>query len=278
MFKVRTILFVVLLMLSTNTVAHAESLFSPITQEDESIFLTDTSDHRNLVDKKADSESDMDDFNIHFDDLYAMKLLMKLRSEPVTYTVAEGDNLYRIALANDLSLNELMDMNNITGDLIFPGDELIVKQGTGHLEDTPKRQVMGVTAPPIEPVAPIAASPSSSASTKVAVSAPVVTAEPKTEGSVEMTMEATAYTAYCTGCSGTTAYGIDLRANPNEKVIAVDPRIIPLGTRVWVEGYGEAIAGDTGGAIKGNKIDVFIPSYDNAIQWGRKQVKLIILD
>ena len=278
MFKVRTILFVVLLMLTTNTVAHAESLFSPITQEDESIFLTDTSDHRNLVDKKADLESDMDDFNIHFDDLYAMKLLMKLRSEPVTYTVAEGDNLYRIALANDLSLNELMDMNNITGDLIFPGDELIVKQGTGNLEDVPKRQVMGVTAPPIEPVAPSAASTPNTASTKVATSAPVVTAEPKTEGSVEMTMEATAYTAYCTGCSGTTAYGIDLRANPNEKVIAVDPRVIPLGTRVWVEGYGEAIAGDTGGAIKGNKIDVFIPSYDNAIQWGRKQVKLIILD
>lgn len=278
MFKVRTILFVVILLLSTNTVAHAESLFSPITQEDESIFLTDTSDHRNLVDKKADLESDMDDFNIHFDDLYAMKLLMKLRSEPVTYTVAEGDNLYRIALANDLSVNELMDMNNISGDLIFPGDELIVKQGTGISEDTPKRQVMGVTASPIEPVAPSAASTPKTASTKVATSAPVVTAEPKTEGAVEMTMEATAYTAYCTGCSGTTAYGIDLRANPNEKVIAVDPRVIPLGTRVWVEGYGEAIAGDTGGAIKGNKIDVFIPSHENAMQWGRKQVKLRILD
>lgn len=93
-----------------------------------------------------------------------------------------------------------------------------------------------------------------------------------------MVVTATAYTAYCTGCSGTTAYGIDLRANPNRKVIAVDPRVIPLGTKVWVEGYGEAIAGDTGGAIKGNKIDVFIPSYDNAMAWGVKTVKLKVLN
>ena len=93
-----------------------------------------------------------------------------------------------------------------------------------------------------------------------------------------MLVTATAYTAYCTGCSGTTAYGIDLRANPNQKVIAVDPKIIPLGTKVWVEGYGEAIAGDIGGAIKGNKIDVFIPSYDNAMEWGVKKVKLKVLN
>ena len=89
-----------------------------------------------------------------------------------------------------------------------------------------------------------------------------------------MTVTATAYTAYCTGCSGTTAYGIDLRSNPNQKVIAVDPSIIPLGTKVWVEGYGEAIAGDVGSAIKGHKIDVFIPSYENAMEWGVKKVKL----
>lgn len=93
-----------------------------------------------------------------------------------------------------------------------------------------------------------------------------------------MTVTATAYTAYCEGCSGTTAYGINLRENPHMKVIAVDPNIIPLGTKVWVEGYGYAIAGDTGGAIKGNKIDVFIPSHDQAMQWGVKKVKIKILD
>ena len=63
-------------------------------------------------------------------------------------------------------------------------------------------------------------------------------------------MTATAYTASCAGCSGITATGINLKANPNQKVISVNPTVIPLGSKVSVEGYGEAIAGDTGGAIK----------------------------
>jgi 3D (Asp-Asp-Asp) domain-containing protein/LysM repeat protein len=93
----------------------------------------------------------------------------------------------------------------------------------------------------------------------------------------EITVTATAYTANCEGCSGITATGIDLKANPNAKVISVDPNVIPLGSKVYVDGYGYATAADTGGAIKGNVIDVFIPSKEEAIQWGRKQVKVTIL-
>lgn len=93
-----------------------------------------------------------------------------------------------------------------------------------------------------------------------------------------MTMEATAYTADCAGCSGVTATGIDLNNNPNKKVIAVDPNVIPLGSRVHVEGYGEAIAGDTGGAINGNTIDVHVPTKSEAYQWGRRTVEVTILD
>ena len=69
-----------------------------------------------------------------------------------------------------------------------------------------------------------------------------------------------------------------MRSNPNLKVIAVDPNVIPLGSKVWVEGYGYAIAGDTGGAIKGNKIDVLVQSKQEAIQWGRKKVRIKVLD
>ena len=97
-------------------------------------------------------------------------------------------------------------------------------------------------------------------------------------GGTEMTVESTAYTAYCAGCSGTTATGFNLRSNPNAKVIAVDPRVIPLGTKVWVEGYGYAVAADTGGAIKGNKIDVFFPEKSQAYKWGRKKVKIRIVN
>ncbi|MEW4207144.1 LysM peptidoglycan-binding domain-containing protein [Priestia megaterium] len=93
-----------------------------------------------------------------------------------------------------------------------------------------------------------------------------------------LTVEATAYTANCAGCSGTTATGVDLKANPNQKVIAVDPSVIPLGSKVYVEGYGEAVAADTGGAIKGNRIDVFVPAEGDAQQFGRKSVKITVMN
>lgn len=89
----------------------------------------------------------------------------------------------------------------------------------------------------------------------------------------EMTVTATAYTANDGGISGITATGVNLNKNPNAKVIAVDPSVIPLGSKVYVEGYGEAIAADTGGAIKGNKIDVHVPSKSQAQNWGVKSVE-----
>jgi uncharacterized protein YabE (DUF348 family) len=94
----------------------------------------------------------------------------------------------------------------------------------------------------------------------------------------EMYVISTAYTAYCNGCSGTTANGYNLRSNPNAKVIAVDPNVIPLGSKVYVDGYGYAVAADTGGAIKGHKIDVFFSDKSAAYRWGRKQIKIKILD
>ncbi|WP_026673692.1 G5 and 3D domain-containing protein [Alkalihalobacterium bogoriense] len=93
-----------------------------------------------------------------------------------------------------------------------------------------------------------------------------------------ITVTATAYTANCSGCSGITATGINLNNNRNKKVIAVDPSVIPLGSRVHVEGYGEAIAGDTGGNIVGNKIDVHVPTRSEAQRWGVRTVKVTILD
>ncbi|WP_043931807.1 G5 and 3D domain-containing protein [Bacillus sp. EB01] len=97
-------------------------------------------------------------------------------------------------------------------------------------------------------------------------------------GGKEFYVSSTAYTAGCNGCSGITATGINLRANPNVKVIAVDPRIIPLGTKVYVEGYGYAIAADKGSAIKGYKIDVFFPNLSDAYRWGNRKVKIKILN
>lgn len=83
------------------------------------------------------------------------------------------------------------------------------------------------------------------------------------------TMLATAYTPG----DGVTATGVQAKKG----VVAVDPRVIPLGTRVYIPGYGEAIAADTGGAIKGLRIDLCFATHREAINFGRKPVKVYIL-
>ncbi|MBI0578035.1 cell wall-binding protein [Neobacillus cucumis] len=86
-------------------------------------------------------------------------------------------------------------------------------------------------------------------------------------------------TAYSYSSSGAiTRMGYNIKENPYMKLIAVDPSVIPLGSKVWVEGYGVAVAGDTGGAIHGHIIDVLKPTKAQALAWGRRTVKVKILD
>ena len=84
-----------------------------------------------------------------------------------------------------------------------------------------------------------------------------------------LNVEATAYTY--TG--NKTATGVE----PREGLIAVDPKVIAMGSKVYVEGYGYALAADTGGAIRGNRIDVFFPTFRQCIDWGRKSVHIYVL-
>ncbi|HZY98457.1 MAG TPA: ubiquitin-like domain-containing protein [Candidatus Baltobacteraceae bacterium] len=81
-------------------------------------------------------------------------------------------------------------------------------------------------------------------------------------------MVATAYTAACAGCSGITAIG----RPAGHGIVAVDPSVIPLGTHLFIPGYGLAIAGDTGGAIHGYRIDLGFNSERAAMLFGRRQV------
>lgn len=81
-------------------------------------------------------------------------------------------------------------------------------------------------------------------------------------------MMATAYTAGSAGGSGYTAIG----RRAGYGVVAVDPRVIPLGTHLYIAGYGMAVAGDTGGDIVGNRIDLGFDSYRSAIRFGRREV------
>lgn len=77
---------------------------------------------------------------------------------------------------------------------------------------------------------------------------------------------------------GRTATGTKARRNPGGySTVAVDPRVIPYGTKLFIEGYGYGIAEDTGGAIKGRKIDVFFNTNSECMKWGRRTVTVHIL-
>ena len=59
---------------------------------------------------------------------------------------------------------------------------------------------------------------------------------------------------------------------------AVDPKVVDLGSRLWVEGIGEVVAADRGGVIKGNRIDIYMKRHEEAVKWGRRVVRVKIMD
>lgn len=85
-------------------------------------------------------------------------------------------------------------------------------------------------------------------------------------------------TAYTSAAGSTTASGRVVERNQNGiSTVSVDPNVFPLGTILYIEGYGYAIASDTGSAIKGNEIDVYFDSSSECNAWGNKDVKVTVL-
>ena len=93
-------------------------------------------------------------------------------------------------------------------------------------------------------------------------------------GSRSFIVVATAYAANTGGAGSRTATGTGVYKG----IVAVDPRVIPLGTKLYIDGYGPAIAADTGGAIKGNRIDLGFSTAGEAFAWGRRTVAVHIVD
>ena len=191
------------------------------------------------------------------------------------YTVKYGDTLSVIAEAMDVSLDALIRVNDIqNANLIYAGttikfsadkQEVVVKteeeEHTYKVEDN--TEVVEVKA--VEPT------PQTATSQEVQTT---TTAPATTEG-YTLTVEATAYSYAETGLSSYTADGTNLVNDP--MVIAVDPRVIPLGTMVEIPGYGVFRAADTGGAIVGNKIDVHFPTVAETYNFGRRTITIRIL-
>jgi len=82
--------------------------------------------------------------------------------------------------------------------------------------------------------------------------------------------EATAYTW--------TGYRTATGPWPSRGMVAVDPRVIPLGTELYIEGYGPAVAADTGGAIRGQRIDLYMDTKHECLQWGRRQGEVRVIE
>ena len=166
----------------------------------------------------------------------------------------------------------------------------VSRQTLGETRREPVEEVIGIgpaVVPAVVP-APAPAAPPRARPPPPAPAAPLRSATaPAPSGGPEgarrsMSMVATAYDPgpASTGKSpGHPAYGITasgMRAGYG--VVAVDPRVIPLGTRLYIPGYGNAIAGDTGGAIKGQRIDLGYATYNEAIRFGRQTVTVYVLD
>lgn len=204
------------------------------------------------------------------------------------YTVKKGDSLWKIGNEYNVTVAELQAWNNISGHLIYPEQKLLVQNNGTTTSATVEEPTVTEETTVVEEQPAVTEEPTVTEETTVVEETPVVeeqstvTEEPAVEEEAvtgtTMTVTATAYTRNADGGYGQTATGIDLNANPNAKVIAVDPSVIPLGSTVYVEGYGTAIAGDTGGAIKGNKIDVYLPTESEVAEWGRKTVTIKVLD
>lgn len=101
--------------------------------------------------------------------------------------------------------------------------------------------------------------------------------QPAASGGAPMVMEATGYypgpNNYGGGVGPKTAIGLLARLG----IVAVDPSVIPLGTRLRIDGYGNAVAGDTGGDIHGRRVDLCFNTYQEAIRFGRRIVRVYIL-
>ena len=127
-------------------------------------------------------------------------------------------------------------------------------------------RVGGAITPAISPVSSTTPASTTPAPTTPAPTTPAPTPAPATGGRT-LTVSATAYSL-----PGHTATGLPVGWG----VVAVDPSVIPLGTHMYIPGYGEGVAADTGSAVVGNTIDLWFPTLAQADQWGRRTVTITL--
>ena len=214
--------------------------------------------------------------------------------DTVEYTFQWGDTLWGISEATDFSIEKLAKVNDINNHSMIEVGTTIYLSGDASIlsvenndevvsYDVSEDEVVETETPDevekevVEEAEPEAESaPSNEVNTSSSTESETEAAQTAAPAGRTVTVEATAYSRNQASLGNITYSGIDLRENPN--VIAVDPSFIPLGSRIYVPGYGEFVAGDTGGAINGNRIDIHMESLDAAWSFGRRTIEVQILD
>ncbi|ODJ62453.1 hypothetical protein BFR35_10000 [Brochothrix thermosphacta] len=237
-----------------------------------------------IANEKNISIDELKSLNKLSSDVIQTNQTLQLSKTDATYTVKTGDSIWKIATKKQVTEQNLKSWNNLSTDIIFPGQVLkltgsdvpVAQEAAPKATEaapqatTPKAEQ---TTPKVEktaPTTPAAAPKAEQAAPKAA--APKVEASNNSASGRQITVQATAYDAVSLG--GRTVSG-HLVTSTSEKVIAVDPSVIPLGSTVYIPGYGTAVARDTGGAIQGNIIDLNMSTAE-AVQWGRQTVTVTV--
>ena len=201
------------------------------------------------------------------------KVLVLKRAVPVI--VVRGDSQQKFFTNKDTVGEALKELNIIDDENIPYGQEQLVEQGKAGKVKVVKKSVVSTGKAPkeVEIAREVLADPKYSVIRR-GIGMSVETPEGRKKYSRIITAEASAYTVHCGTGTGLTSIGLVAARG----IVAVDPRVIPYYTKMYIPGYGIAIAGDTGGAIRGNRVDLFMDSYEEAINWGRRNVEVYILE
>lgn len=193
--------------------------------------------------------------------------------ERIEVIAEKGDTVWDIGEKHKINMYDLLAFNEKKeADLLHVGEKIVIPNKEDKIPEYVFENVVVVEQP--AEVEVVVETPTETVVVEEVVVQPEIAQAPAStpQGGQTLTMEATAYDAVSLG--GLTASGYRVTST-GERVIAVDPSVIPMGSRVHVSGYGDAIAVDTGGAIQGHIIDLNMSTAD-AIQWGRRTVTVTI--
>lgn len=189
----------------------------------------------------------------------------KLQAGMKIYVINKGEQMHLADTTSKPPVTYIDDKNMAAGAerIEKPGKPAKVKIVSRVYKDAAGKQIT-------EELGRVVVEPAENSVVRRGLARSIKTPQGYKRYSKHITCEATAYTH--------TGYRTATGIMPYVGVVAVDPRYIPLGTKMFIPGYGMAVAADTGGDMIHHRIDVFLNTEYECIQWGRRNVEVYILE